>query len=119
MSTVAQQASVTGVRYRNSRAMVRAGMPAGAFAYFTTSSRPGPAELTGMFIACPGCRNLMSVRFQPFREPKVIPRHPHAPGNGWTWNGLRDQPTLTPKIICRDRACNWRGWLRGGEFVQA
>lgn len=116
MSAVAKT-SVKGKRYRNSRAMLAAGMPAGAFAYFVTSTRPDVRQVSGMFIACPGCREMISIRFQAFKENPIVPRHPHRPGNGWSWDGDRDRPTVNPSIQHIDRKCGWHGWLRCGEFV--
>ena len=47
-------------------------------------------------------------------------------GAGWTWDGNREAPTLSPSIHClaekdgqKLAGCGWHGWLRNGEFVLA
>lgn len=61
----------------------------------------------GIFLMCPcGCRDI---------------RHLPIGGKGWTWDGSRDLPTLTPSILMRDirGGVHWHGFLTAGFFTQA
>lgn len=35
---------------------------------------------------------------------------------GWTWDGNRAAPTLTPSILQSGLPCKWHGYLTSGEF---
>jgi hypothetical protein len=76
-------------------------LAAGEFKFWR---QPEAASEGGLHFKCPcGCGALLGVSFGP---------------NGWTWDGNRDKPTVTPSI--RDMAgCLWHGFLTAGEFITA
>lgn len=53
-------------------------------------------------------------------EPAVIPIRlsVEMTRKGWTWDGNREAPTLTPSIM-RMSGCRWHGFLQGGVWVWA
>ena len=38
-------------------------------------------------------------------------------GNGWSWDGNEEAPTLAPSIKCE--SCGWHGFIRAGQVVVA
>ena len=43
-----------------------------------------------------------------------------AAGRGWDMTGWPDSVTLSPSVFnCQGQKCQWHGWLRNGEWVNA
>lgn len=76
----------------------------------------GPADApTGLHFNCPcGCGAMFGARLNP---------------GGWTWDGNREAPTLTPSLGCyptrgkassigMDGVYHWHGHLRAGVFEE-
>lgn len=71
------------------------GVPAGAYTF---------NEAQGMIVfVCPcGCGQMRSV--------------PVAGQRGWTWNGDKNNPTITPSIQVVGE-CGFHGFLTNGEWI--
>ena len=76
----------------------------GAFAYFTAENAAAYGAPDGLFFVCPcGCRGLGVVTLG---------------GKGWSWNGDRDRPTVTPSVYFnRGEPGEWHGYLTEGRWV--
>jgi len=73
-----------------------------------TVSPPGSAQwqedFTTLGFMCPcGCNRYIHLPLKPKHE------------NGWSWDGHRDRPSITPSI--ENTPCNWHGYLVSGEWV--
>ena len=45
---------------------------------------------------------------------------PISDGKAWTWDGNREQPTLTPSINCNGPSgCGWHGFITAGKLINA
>lgn len=89
----------------------------GAFGFYTHGD---PLVMRGMIYRCPcGCDALHALPFFPLSEDDL--KHGRA---GWTWDGNKTSPTLSPSIVSHDatapeRPVHWHGYLRSGFWVQA
>lgn len=72
---------------------------AGPGAILYTKNQSGERHLV---LNCPGCGRISS-----------LPTY----GNGWTFSGSDESPTLSPSIHHIDN-CGWHGYLRNGEFIE-
>lgn len=91
----------------------------GAFEFYTRSET-GPDVMRGLIYVCPcGCGQPRALAFHPLAEDdQKNGRH------GWTWDGNRETPTLSPSILSheggtREGPTHWHGHLQAGFFVQA
>lgn len=72
---------------------------------FQWGARQDGRQDTDLIAMCPcGCGEVFSV--------PVIPGGSHA----WSWDGNREQPTLSPSIR-RIGGCKWHGHLQNGTWV--
>jgi len=77
---------------------------------------------TSIVLSCPNCGARHAVGVKP-GDPR-----------GWSWNGDRERPTLTPSIFFssghvphglsddrtdEQKACRWHGYLTNGKWVPA
>lgn len=91
----------------------------GAFEYYVHDDT-GPDVMRGIIYDCPcGCGDLHALPFHPLSEDDK--KNGRA---GWTWDGNREAPTLTPSILSheggtKDGPTHWHGFLTAGFFTQA
>lgn len=76
----------------------------GAFKFYTH----GDVNPAGLNFRCPcGCGEIYGCNFTP---------------GGWTWDGNRDAPTVTPSLGCHSTdgkpEYHWHGFLTAGEFKE-
>lgn len=64
-------------------------------------------ETKGIRFICPcGCGNESWLPIRTVGETR-----------GWSWDGDRDNPTLTPSVYNTGMLCRWHGFLTRGEWV--
>lgn len=67
--------------------------------------------IAGIIFMCPcGCGEEGRIRFSNPSDPEREENYPT-----WTWNGDKDNPSLTPSID-RKNTCGWHGYLTNGVF---
>lgn len=76
----------------------------GAFSYFTPEQAAAYGTPDGLFFTCPcGCRRTGAVTLGV---------------KGWSWNGDRDKPTVTPSVyFAPGEVGEWHGYLTDGRWV--
>lgn len=68
-----------------------------------TGSAKWDSDFTRFKFICPcGCNSFNDLPIKP----------PHD--NGWTWDGNKENPTLSPSII--NYNCGWHGYLKAGVW---
>jgi hypothetical protein len=69
--------------------------------------------VTGEYLLY-GCplqkRSMCGVPLKPLANPPY--------NTGWTFDGNRDAPTLSPSVNCVG-GCKWHGWIRAGTWSDA
>jgi len=71
----------------------------GAFEFYVNSAK----EIAGMIYMCPcGCGKTGALSFKPANSPS------------WSWDGNREQPTLTPSV---HDVGHWHGFLTKGVWL--
>lgn len=81
--------------------------------YYQKEIPPGSAKwatdqtgkIAALILTCPcGCGEICAVSIAPPAD------------KGWSWDGNKELPTLTPSIL-RTEHCRWHGYLTRGEFI--
>ena len=109
--------STTCTRYPSMTAIADAGSPPGAFCWLPNIvDRREGSPTYGEIIAVPEDVKSMYLVLPVGADGLVGPVHiaPNVSGEGWTWDGDLDAPTLSPSI---DQPGVWHGWMRAGVLT--